>query len=300
MTHETVAKGKKFEAAWRRYSADYVNEKQSRLLMVLYQSGQDTEFGAITCQTMDTGRKLGSIATEATLDTFVGITAKDEYDRLGVFNPPKNGNAYGQAATLEEQDAHNFQPDPQNEHLVRTLVESSQSVSATEDILLQQALAESRANSAQGARYDSTTNSVEGVSCYDADIMRAIALSRNDVHSTEHITWPDNDVNLSTTTIHPQGSFDEDLSKAMKLSLECPQPPMSNPSSKEIRPKVEVLDLTHEVESPKRQKIHHADEEEEYHNPTKPMSLDEKRRLAAEAAFKRFSKHAHKPEGNGV
>eukprot|EP00977_Amphora_coffeiformis_P029141 scaffold39010_cov183-Amphora_coffeaeformis.AAC.1 len=57
LAHETVAKGKKFEAAWRRYSAEFVQEKESRLLMVLYQSGQDAEFGTIAFQKMDAGRK---------------------------------------------------------------------------------------------------------------------------------------------------------------------------------------------------------------------------------------------------
>lgn len=50
LDHETVAKGKKFEASWRRYTSDFIDLSQSRLLMVIYQSGQDTEMGSISCQ----------------------------------------------------------------------------------------------------------------------------------------------------------------------------------------------------------------------------------------------------------
>ena len=47
--HETVAKSKKFEAAWRKFDIDYPFESQSRLLAVVFQSGQDSEFGGIVC-----------------------------------------------------------------------------------------------------------------------------------------------------------------------------------------------------------------------------------------------------------
>lgn len=49
LEHETIAKGKKFEASWRQYQVNFENESKSRLLMVLYQSGQDTEMGSVTC-----------------------------------------------------------------------------------------------------------------------------------------------------------------------------------------------------------------------------------------------------------
>mmetsp|Transcript_27020 Transcript_27020/g.53989 ORF Transcript_27020/g.53989 Transcript_27020/m.53989 type:complete len:460 (+) Transcript_27020:1810-3189(+) len=49
LDHETVSYGKKFEAAWRKYRSDFYAERQSRLLMVLCQSGQDTQMGSVKC-----------------------------------------------------------------------------------------------------------------------------------------------------------------------------------------------------------------------------------------------------------
>lgn len=49
LEHETIAKGQKFEASWRQYKTNFTMESKSRLLMVLFQSGQDTEVGSVTC-----------------------------------------------------------------------------------------------------------------------------------------------------------------------------------------------------------------------------------------------------------
>jgi Calpain family cysteine protease/Ubiquitin interaction motif len=54
LEHATIAKGKIFEASWRQYQASFANESKSRLLMVLYQSGQDTEMGSVTCTGIST------------------------------------------------------------------------------------------------------------------------------------------------------------------------------------------------------------------------------------------------------
>lgn len=48
--HETIAKGQKFQAAWRRYQCNFYSESESRLLMVLVQSGMDWEMGPISCK----------------------------------------------------------------------------------------------------------------------------------------------------------------------------------------------------------------------------------------------------------
>jgi hypothetical protein len=93
LDHETVAKGKKFEAAWRKYKTNFPGESKSRLLMVLYQSGQDTEMGSITC-TM--GMTLGGTDSHGTNDfgsttlhrfwsTSKGIDATT-YAEKGLFN----------------------------------------------------------------------------------------------------------------------------------------------------------------------------------------------------------------------
>eukprot|EP00977_Amphora_coffeiformis_P025965 scaffold23288_cov171-Amphora_coffeaeformis.AAC.5 len=195
---------------------------------------------------------------------------------------------------VEAQDAFHFQPDPHDEQLLRVLAESSRGVSTTEDVLLQQVLAESRRHCAPGTQNDSAYDIPGGTFYYDTDIERAIALSNNVIYPTTHSAGFGSDGgNLSKITDnHQQSSFEGDLSIAMKLSLEYSKAPGSIPSSTKntTGTTVEVLDLTQEVESPKRQKIYHLDEDD--NNPEKPSSLDEKRRLAAEAASKRFSKHS--------
>ena len=104
LEHETIAKGKKFEASWRRFTADLVDVSQSRLLMVLYQSGQDTEMGTVTCQEahrlgIDSSRSTdqicpGSKMKSATLDHFWQKSSVDqplpanknvEYANSGIF-----------------------------------------------------------------------------------------------------------------------------------------------------------------------------------------------------------------------
>ena len=98
LEYETVAKGKTFEAAWRRYSTKFIAEQRSRLLLVLYQSGQDTEFGSINCKAIATPRKLGSASQQQmTLNSFLEAYTKagpdvGAYTRRGVFNSiPGNG-----------------------------------------------------------------------------------------------------------------------------------------------------------------------------------------------------------------
>lgn len=45
--HEVIAKGKKFEAAWRRFNLQFTSESKSRLLASVVQSGQDHQVGSI-------------------------------------------------------------------------------------------------------------------------------------------------------------------------------------------------------------------------------------------------------------
>lgn len=104
LDHETLAKGKKFEAAWRKFKCDFIGQTKSHLLMVLYQSGQDTEMGSIIVKPVYT---LGNSSntqptpkmTSTTLDRYWktettenGNSANNEEDAYeyklqGVFNP---------------------------------------------------------------------------------------------------------------------------------------------------------------------------------------------------------------------
>ena len=100
LDYETIKKGKKFEAAWRQYKHEFIGERQSRLLMVLVQSGQDTEMGSIKCERI----RFGAAATIAStleksnsLPQYFGaekvlkqpcgpLNDYDDYNKYGIFN----------------------------------------------------------------------------------------------------------------------------------------------------------------------------------------------------------------------
>jgi hypothetical protein len=81
--HEVVAKGKKFEAAWRRFSIDFRSESKSRLLCVLVQSGQDFQVGSIKCKPAFAQKMIAVDASRQ-----MKLQDKDKYicyDEYGIF-----------------------------------------------------------------------------------------------------------------------------------------------------------------------------------------------------------------------
>jgi len=60
VNHEVISKGKKFEAAWRRFSLSFAGENKSRLLAAVVQSGQDYQFGSVKCSSISTGKDAHS------------------------------------------------------------------------------------------------------------------------------------------------------------------------------------------------------------------------------------------------
>lgn len=309
LLHETIAKGKKFEAAWRRYSADFVGETKSRLLLVLYQSGQDTEFGAITCRRVEKSQKLGSYASEKPLDDFVGVSPKDEYYGRGIFNPPKDSQAYALSGSLETKDAPAMYGDAHDEQLELALAESRN------DTMFQQALDRSMQQGGSAARASNTGGddilesvSVESrgdatlqqalqqslersrsvaaqtVGTFDADLQNALELSKIQSRGAAHPCM------LSQSGSVPSGSgtYNDALSVAIKLSLESQrdeQPASSNLGSDSGQA---PIDLTGEAQakSIKRWKT----DCDAVVEDKKPADLAEKRRLVAEAAMKRFDR----------
>lgn len=79
LDHETVAKGKKFEASWRRYTSEFIDLSQSRLLMVMYQSGQDTEMGSISCQKANRLRDDSPVSTRQSPQSTLKTTTLDQF-----------------------------------------------------------------------------------------------------------------------------------------------------------------------------------------------------------------------------
>ena len=94
VTHETLAKGKKFQAAWRKFSTNVYDESKTRLLMVLVQSGQDSEMGTINCKLLSQGQTLrGESPKKQTKISFNGslnldngsVNGEEGYGSFGVF-----------------------------------------------------------------------------------------------------------------------------------------------------------------------------------------------------------------------
>jgi Calpain family cysteine protease len=92
VSHETVAKGKKFQANWRKFTCAFPHERQTRLLMVLVQTGQDSEMGTIKCHcnesaSAEKGGKVQTLLTSSgdllpVKETLGSIS----YEKFGIFN----------------------------------------------------------------------------------------------------------------------------------------------------------------------------------------------------------------------
>lgn len=265
LQHETIAKGKKFEAAWRRYSSEFIGETKSRLLLVLYQSGQDTEFGGITCKRTAKPRKLGYHSSKNLMDDFVGIPPKDEYNIRGIFNPPKNSRAYYLSNSLEANDVPAMFLDDHDEQLERALAESRG------DVMLQQTLEESLR--------------------VDDDLQKALILSKKTIY------LPVDDLNRDTQSQASWAQsgccYDDDISTAIKLSLESHQMKQTSLPTQSNDSKPTMFDLTEEDVTAGTKTGSTAATVAagtSTIDDKKPSSLAEKRGLAAEAAMKRFER----------
>lgn len=177
LEHETTEKGKKFQASWRKFKASFVVETnskpQSRLLMVLYQSGQDTEMGSIKCKSTSMGHVLGMGKNDATPSMSSTTRDKywkrkegsscvdDDYEELGVFHPiTMDADAFrqsGSGSSEMESDYGGHHPvhiydDSEDNELAKAMalsrqdqnvVDSNSAVNgnaSTEDAILQEAL----------------------------------------------------------------------------------------------------------------------------------------------------------------
>lgn len=183
--HETIAKGKKFEAAWRRYTCSFENERKSRLLMVLVQSGQSTEFGHVKCEKLVPPNNTGG--ANALID-FLGVSpalsrGRDDYDKMGIFNPV----AFDFGATF-------FQ---------RNLPTLSDSSVATVDL-----------GGFSGGGDDQPSN--------DQDLERALALSRQEANLQRAIEESKYDVFVGSQKLPSSSTtstFDSDMAAAIAASV---------------------------------------------------------------------------------
>lgn len=160
--HEVVSKGKKFEAAWRRFSLSFVAESKSRLLAVVVQGGQDYEMGSIKCMKSS----VSSSSVTGPLSKFVNAPKPSvclldnyrdnyrKYEDFGVFasvkTPPNNQEECVILSSLDED----------------TIIES------TEQLEMNAAILASMTNNIDVAASESLS--------FDQDIEHAIALSLKD------------------------------------------------------------------------------------------------------------------------
>ena len=88
--HEVITKGKKFEAAWRRFSLSFVGENRSRLLAAVVQGGQDYQVGSIKCiksyaRPAATGPMTKYINSMKPSDRVISMDKYQKYEDFGVF-----------------------------------------------------------------------------------------------------------------------------------------------------------------------------------------------------------------------
>ena len=291
--HETVAKGKKFEAAWRRFTCHFDYESNSRLLMTLVQSGQDTEMGTAKCTRAhklgSSGKKEGASKTkENALNRFLGIESlmqesatRNNYELLGVFNGvshTESGCAFptqiDSAASLHGLDATGIEFDS------ATGIAISQA-----DLELQQALEISRSE----VQHSASNATVVPNSRPDVDLEKAIAASLRESGA------PSNTTSQAQSTMNDTDTtFSRDLEKALQLSMGMDGHCRSIGATAN-----RVIDLSSSVTSPDRKRkaevIELVDDEPETGESNgaenKAVAVDdraEKRRLAAQAALKRL------------
>lgn len=88
--HEVITKGKKFEAAWRRFSLSFFGENKSRLLVAVVQGGQDYQLGSIKCIKSATcpaatRPMLKYMNSMKSPDRVVSMNKYHKYEDFGVF-----------------------------------------------------------------------------------------------------------------------------------------------------------------------------------------------------------------------
>jgi len=231
--HETIAKGKKFEAAWRKFSCAFDDERRSRLLMVLVQSGVSTEMGTITCEKLATlygGSTTSSMKGGNLLDSFSGVTGdRDDYESQGIFHPV----ACNDSSVF--QRSHNYSAGSTG---VIDISAAGQNSEADRD--LEKALAMSRQDTDLQRAIEASANNTTDksrehtFSDYEKDMEAAIAASMALENSTN--TCPTSSAASGGSDI--DSSYFNDLELATKLSAQGTKGEWSSSAST-----AEVVDL---------------------------------------------------------
>ena len=331
LTHETMAKGKKYQAAWRKYTTTFSSESCTRLLAVLVQSGQDSEMGSVVCKKLkaDSSPMVSGDKKQTTLEAFGKASSTNttsvsrwdsEYEKFGIFHESKS------VASVEMHNAMFGNP---SDSLVSGMMGTD-----VFDLELERALAMSRGDTELRDALEQSKNDSrllspglirDGGHGMNLDGQMQLALERSRVEVSAS-----NDSEVATQAVNAIGmadDFDDDLNEAIKRSLaetkrsnttevvEIDSPETWAPSVPRVKKQkidsrghvgsddaIEV-DAASTKESPRyplpRQEnldgsiIEIADDDSEEDSVAKPteeaeLTAADKRRLAAEAAEKRF------------
>jgi Calpain family cysteine protease len=294
LKHETLAKGKKFEAAWRKFNTEFHSEATTRLLMVLVQAGQDSEMGSCTCSKVQKlgGKVQATISSSGILSTRGKPTDSDE---LGIFNRLSSRSSscihtVGLHAAMFGRNA--------------TSTSISMGILDVFDLDLERALALSRGDTEMKEAlelsmrdkgpFSPVVNQRNG-DAMDEDRELQLAIERSKAA-----------ISGATSSMTYVEVIDDDINEAIKLSL-LETSASSLKKSPDNAREAEVIDLEnlHQKPSAKKQKVADEsvieiidDEEEEAKEEEKGCAANksdtailtaaEKRRLAAAAAEKRF------------
>lgn len=222
--HETIAKGKKFQAAWRRYKCDFFGEKKSRLLLVLVQSGQDMEFNSIVCSRVCTPKgNNGRLMQTDLTDLVESLHSSKEavgYEARGIFS------------CVDDNLEDNFPPALPN--------------------------AGSAAIGTRNCRKEASNDTK-----WEQDLRRATIASENGLHG-EVIA-----------------SYEDDVAKAIQLSLQHKNQARRKNDSDFI------VDLTKD-DTPIKRRRTNGNDADLTTDKKEPASIEQKRRLARDAAMKRI------------
>ena len=316
LQHETLAKGKKFEASWRKFNTNFDSETATRLLMVLVQSGQDSEMGAVTCSKSESQKLGGKVQAKISSSGNLSPSKKAaDYDELGIFNGSHR-------IRTEEEHAAMFGRNPSS-----FSVSNAATSLGVFDLDLERALALSRGDIEMNEALELSKRETgpfspglirnnEVARNEDNELQLALARSKADVSGS----FPRSS-NTQAETIDVE-TYGDDLNEAIKRSLleETKTPPFEKAPVEARDVEVIDLDATENLDqksSPKRQKIDEPvieiidtdDDDDDEEDKGKEVSRAEssgadksgtaeedakvsaadKRHLAAEAAEKRFN-----------
>jgi hypothetical protein len=256
LQHETIVKGKNFEAAWRKYQSEFWGEDQSRLLAVLFQSGQDFEFGSVAFKVITD--RAPKMKTRGILDDFMSDSALEleGYTNHGIFNGLKGNFAYRASTNFA---LHGVSTDYQP-----ISIDADQ----LEDLYIQQVL--------ELSKKDTTAGNAREATLLDSSVSRALLASKA----------MNNTSKVGKDEALPNHTEDDQLKLAIELSLQESRP-VAVPA---MSCGVEVLDLTRVSSTTTVSRISQIAMGDDAKPAAREMtdSIEEKRRLAAEAAARRL------------